>query len=99
MLITLTGVCRFSIARGTAAARGPIALSSPILPPSPTISIPAAARRRLIATSLLKVFRDFLTANDLSADWDQVAAASNESLVNTLVAAGALSAARQAGAA
>ena len=30
------------------------------------------------------MFREFLNANDLSADWDQVAAASNESLVNTL---------------
>ena len=34
--------------------------------------------------ALLKVFRQYLTANDLSADWDQVAAASNELLVNTL---------------
>jgi Lon protease-like protein len=33
---------------------------------------------------LLKVFRAYLTANDLSADWEQVDAASNESLVNTL---------------
>ena len=34
--------------------------------------------------SLLKVFRDYLQANDMSADWDQVRAASTEALVNTL---------------
>ena len=35
-------------------------------------------------TSLLKVFREYLAANDMSADWDQVRAASTEALVNTL---------------
>ncbi|MGE3876917.1 MAG: peptidase S16, partial [Parvibaculaceae bacterium] len=34
--------------------------------------------------SLLKVFREYLAANDMSADWDQVRAASTEALVNTL---------------
>lgn len=30
------------------------------------------------------MFRDYLQANDMSADWDQVRAASTEALVNTL---------------
>jgi hypothetical protein len=33
---------------------------------------------------LLKAFRDYLDANNLKADWDQVRQASNETLVNTL---------------
>jgi uncharacterized protein len=33
---------------------------------------------------LLKAFRDYLDANGLKADWDQVKSASNEVLVNTL---------------
>jgi uncharacterized protein len=33
---------------------------------------------------LLKTFRDYLDANNLKADWDQVRSASNETLVNTL---------------
>jgi Lon protease-like protein len=34
--------------------------------------------------ALLKAFRDYLNANDMNADWDQVDAASTEVLVNTL---------------
>ncbi|MGQ0484670.1 MAG: LON peptidase substrate-binding domain-containing protein [Hyphomicrobiales bacterium] len=34
--------------------------------------------------ALLKAFRDYLSANDMNADWDQVDAASTEVLVNTL---------------
>jgi hypothetical protein len=33
---------------------------------------------------LLKAFRDYLSANDMNADWEQVDAASTEVLVNTL---------------
>ena len=35
-------------------------------------------------SALLKAFRDYLNANDMKADWDQVDAASTEVLVNTL---------------
>ena len=34
--------------------------------------------------ALLKAFRDYLSANDMNADWDQVDSASTEVLVNTL---------------
>lgn len=34
--------------------------------------------------ALLKAFRDYLNANNMNADWDQVGAASTEVLVNTL---------------
>ena len=34
--------------------------------------------------ALLKAFRDFLNANNMNADWDQVDEASTEVLVNTL---------------
>jgi Lon protease-like protein len=32
----------------------------------------------------MKAFRDYLLANDLSADWDEINATSTEVLVNTL---------------
>lgn len=35
-------------------------------------------------SALLKAFRDYLNANDMKADWEQVDAASTEVLVNTL---------------
>src|SRR6202012_263947 len=34
--------------------------------------------------ALLKALRDFLTANDLKADWDGIEKAPNEALVNAL---------------
>jgi Lon protease-like protein len=83
MLITLTGVCRFSIAKELRSAR-PYRMIEPDFAAFADDLDPGHGQAKVDRDSLLKVFREFLTANDLSADWDQVASASNESLVNTL---------------
>lgn len=83
ILITLSGVCRFAITRE-------LATDTPYRQVEPDFSafVDDLAEREgddgVDRPSLLKVFRDYLAANDMSADWDQVRAASTEALVNTL---------------
>jgi Lon protease-like protein len=83
MLITLTGVCRFAIAKEYRTSR-PYRVIEPDFTGFAGDLDPGRGQAKVDRDALLKVFRQYLTANDLSADWDQVAAASNESLVNTL---------------
>jgi Lon protease-like protein len=44
----------------------------------------AAAEETVDRNAVLRAFRDYLSANNLEADWDSVGRASNETLVNTL---------------
>ena len=83
VLITLTGVCRFRIGielvtvtpyRSVEADYGPFTGDL----------IAENGQEEVDRVALLKAFRDYLDANDLRADWDQVASASTETLVNTL---------------
>jgi Lon protease-like protein len=83
LLITLTGISRFTIVeeldvdtpyRQVVANFHPYAVD--------LVSGQGAAE--VNRPALLKVFREYLDANDMSADWDQVNAASTEVLVNTL---------------
>lgn len=83
MLITLTGVCRFAIKRELDSIK-PYRQVAPDFSGFSDDLDPGHGQGLVDRDNLLKVFREYLTANDLSADWDQVAAASNESLVNTL---------------
>jgi Lon protease-like protein len=83
ILITLSGVCRFAIAKELAADKPYRQVE-----PDYTEFVDDLAEREgddgVDRPSLLKVFRDYLAANDMSADWDQVRSASTEALVNTL---------------
>lgn len=83
MLITLSGVCRFAIKREIDSVK-PYRQVAPDFSGFADDLDPGHGQGLVDRDNLLKVFREYLTANDLSADWDQVAAASNESLVNTL---------------
>ena len=84
-LITLTGVARFRITRelsATTAYRQAEVDYKPYLSDwSPAAPLAAAARADLETT-----LRQFLDTQDLSADWDAVRSADDESLVNTLCA-------------
>jgi Lon protease-like protein len=83
VLITLIGVSRFKIVKEIAS-------------PSPwreaEVEFDSFApdfeqgygEERVARDALLTAFRNWLEANDLRADWDEVAKASNETLVNTL---------------
>lgn len=83
MLITLTGVTRFQIVSELdvdTPFRQVIVNYHPFAADLVTGSGSADVNR----PALLKVFRDYLDANNMSADWKEVDSASTEVLVNTL---------------
>ncbi len=83
LLITLTGVSRFEIVREVEVEtpyRQVIASYAPFAADLVTDMGAMEVNR----PALLKAFRDYLTANNMNADWEQVDAASTETLVNTL---------------
>ena len=83
ILITLSGICRFAIAREIGSDK-PYRQIEPDFAGFADDLIDTDDDDTVDRTSLLKVFQEYLTANDMSADWDQVKAASTEALVNTL---------------
>lgn len=83
LLITLTGVSRFQVVeeldtdtpyRQIVADFHPFAVDL----------VQDLGANEVNRPALLKAFRDYLNANNMNADWDQVDAASTEVLVNTL---------------
>ena len=83
MMITLTGVSRFQIVDEFAVDtpfRQVIANYHPFAADLATEAGAAEVNR----PALLKVFRDYLDANNMSADWKEVDTAPTEMLVNTL---------------
>lgn len=83
MLVTLTGVSRFSIKSELSvdtAYRQVVANFKPFAIDL-VMDLGAADVNR---PALLTAFKDYLTANNMSADWSEINAASTEVLVNTL---------------
>ncbi len=83
MLVTLTGISRFSIKReltAKTAYRQVIADFNPFAIDL-VMDLGAAEVNR---PALLTAFKDYLSANNMSADWSEINAASTEVLVNTL---------------
>jgi Lon protease-like protein len=83
ILITLSGICRFAIVRELASDKPYREVEASYADFAEDLA-EAEGDEGVDRSSLLKVFRDYLAANDMSADWDQVRAASTEALVNTL---------------
>ena len=83
ILLTLSGVCRFAIGREVASDKPYRQVEPDFSAFVGDLSAPED-EEDVDRSSLLKVFREYLAANDMSADWDQVRAASTEALVNTL---------------
>jgi uncharacterized protein len=83
VLITLTGVARFGIVKEID-ARTPYRQVAADFTPFASDLISEDEAGNVDRPGLIKVFRDYLAANDMSADWEQVNAASTETLVNTL---------------
>lgn len=83
VLVTLTGVCRFRIrselvtVASYRTAEADFTLFAGDL-------IAELGQDEVDRNALLRTFRDYLDANDLRADWEQVSSASTETLVNTL---------------
>ena len=83
MLVTLTGISRFSIKSELAATtpyRQVVAEFNPFAIDL-VMDLGAAEVNR---PALLTAFKDYLSANNMSADWSEINAASTEVLVNTL---------------
>ena len=83
ILITLSGVCRFAIAQEYSTDKPYREVEANFSGFASDLA-ETEGDDGVDRISLLKVFRDYLTANDMSADWDQVRSASTEALVNTL---------------
>lgn len=80
--VTLTGVCRFRLL-GEVANDLPYRIGR-IVCDYPVDFEPRAGEETVDRTAFLKVFRAYLDAHEMEADWDAVAKASTEALVNTL---------------
>ncbi|MGH6907095.1 MAG: LON peptidase substrate-binding domain-containing protein [Aestuariivirga sp.] len=83
ILITLTGVSRFAVSAELDIA-GPYRQVIADFHPYAVDLVSDLGAAEVNRPALLKAFRDYLSANDMNADWDQVDAASTEILVNTL---------------
>ena len=83
ILITLSGICRFAIVKELAASKPYREVEANYSDFADDLA-EGARDAGVDRASLLKVFRDYLAANDMSADWDEVRAAPTEALVNTL---------------
>lgn len=83
LLVTLTGVCRFEIVEEIDAAT-PYRQVIANYHPYAVDLVSDMGANEVNRPALLKAFRDYLNANNMNADWDQVDAASTEVLVNTL---------------
>jgi hypothetical protein len=79
-LISLSGICRFRIVEELS-VRTPFRQCK-VMPFAADLSEEPGAN--VDRTGLLKVFRQYLEANDLQADWESVSRADNATLVNTL---------------
>ena len=83
VLITLTGISRFTVVEelDTDTAYRQIVAD---FHPFGVDLVQDLGAGEVNRPALLKAFRDYLDANDMNADWEQVDAASTEVLVNTL---------------
>jgi len=83
MLVTLTGVSRFSIKSELAVATPYRQVVANFKPFAIDLVMDLGASE-VNRPALLTAFKDYLTANNMSADWSEINAASTEVLVNTL---------------
>jgi len=83
MLVTLTGVSRFSIKSELAVDTSYRQVMANFKPFAIDLVMDLGAAE-VNRPALLTAFKDYLTANNMSADWSEINAASTEVLVNTL---------------
>lgn len=83
ILVTLTGVSRFEVAEELDVSK-PYRQVVANFHPFAIDLVSDLGADEVNRPALLKAFRDYLNANDMKADWEQVDAASTEVLVNTL---------------
>lgn len=83
LFVTITGVCRFTILEEVE-TRSPYRQARVDYRPYAVDFVSETGARSVNRDQLIKAFRQYLEANDMSADWNEVEAVSTEVLVNTL---------------
>lgn len=83
LLITLTGVCRFSV-ENELKVKTPYRQVKANFKDFEVDLVSDRGASEVNRPALMKAFRDYLTANDMQADWEEINATSTEVLVNTL---------------
>jgi uncharacterized protein len=83
LLITITGVCRFQLKKEVA-VETPYRQVSVSYAPFAIDFVNETGSRSVDRDQLITAFRQYLEANNMSADWNEVQSISTEVLVNTL---------------
>ena len=83
LLVTITGICRFSVVNEIE-VNTPYRQADVDYRPFAVDFVSETGARSVNRDQLIKAFRQYLEANDMSADWNEVEAVSTEVLVNTL---------------
>jgi Lon protease-like protein len=83
LLITITGVCRFKLKKESA-TKTPYRQANVDYKPFAIDFVSETGARSVNRDQLITAFRQYLEANNMSADWQEVQAVSTEVLVNTL---------------
>jgi Lon protease-like protein len=83
MIVTLTGVSRFSVAREIKVTTPYRQVKANFKPFAVDLVMDKGASE-VNRPALMAAFKDYLNANNMSADWTEINAASTEILVNTL---------------
>lgn len=83
LFVTITGVCRFIVLKEIETS-APYRQASVDYRPFAVDFVSETGARSVNRDQLIKAFRQYLEANDMSADWNEVEAVSTEVLVNTL---------------
>jgi uncharacterized protein len=83
LLITITGVCRFNLKKETS-TKTPYRLFNVDYKSFAIDFVNETGARSVNRDQLVTAFRQYLEANNMSADWNEVNSVSTEVLVNTL---------------
>lgn len=83
LLVSLTGVCRFEV-QSEQVVETPYRLCTVAYDRFAADLVAENGSRAVNRDAVLKAFRQYLEANSMSANWDDVAQVSTESLVNSL---------------
>jgi uncharacterized protein len=83
LLITITGVCRFNLKKEVS-TKTPYRLFNVDYKPFAIDFVNETGARSVNRDQLVTAFRQYLEANNMSADWNEVNSVSTEVLVNTL---------------
>ncbi len=83
LLISLTGISRFRV-RAESKVRKPYRVVTPDFAPFAYDFVAATGDMMVNRSGVLKAFRDYLEANNMTTNWEDVESIDTEQLVNTL---------------